>query len=124
MDASVRYHWPGNIRKLQNVMERAVIKSKGPVLTVALEDFEAQTDPEISRPTHTSLDDTLHQIQRSQILRALEQANWITSGPNGAATRLRIKRSTLLSRMQRLGSPRARNCKLPESLIQSPSART
>ena len=122
MDSLVRYGWPGNIRELQNVIERAVIKSKGPVLTIALEDSEAHTDPEISQPTDTSLDDTLHDIQRSQILRALEQVNWVISGPNGAAARLRIKRSTLLSRMQRLGIQMSRNCILPDTVTETTSA--
>ena len=117
MQALVRHQWPGNVRELQNVIERAVIRSKGPVLTVAVDHFEPHTeqptemhsDTKSSQPDPASLDDRLHQVQRIQIMRALEQANWVIAGPNGAAARLRIKRSTLLSRMQRLGIRISRN---------------
>ncbi len=110
MQALIRYHWPGNIRELQNVIERAVIISRGPVLNVAL----AELTPDVSSPpvpvitraksaSHESLQEMLEETERNQILRALEDANGVVAGPNGAAARLGVKRSTLQLRMQRLG---------------------
>jgi formate hydrogenlyase transcriptional activator len=110
MQALIRYHWPGNIRELQNVIERAVIISRGPVLNVAL----AELTPDVSSSpvpivagakssSHESLQEMLNDTERNQILRALEDANGVVAGPNGAATRLGVKRSTLQLRMQRLG---------------------
>ncbi len=107
MTALVKYDWPGNIRELQNVIERAVILSKGPVLKVAIDDLKPRTAPpeadrnggiESDGDIRTVLEDT----ERKQILSALEQTNWVVAGPNGAAARLGMKRSTLQSRMQKL----------------------
>jgi formate hydrogenlyase transcriptional activator len=110
MQALVRYHWPGNIRELQNIIERAVIISNGPVLNVSLADLRPEVDTKPS-PLHTSgkpisqesLDDMLQETQRTQILRALEQADGVVAGPSGAAARLGVKRSTLQLRMRKLG---------------------
>jgi formate hydrogenlyase transcriptional activator len=110
MQALIRYHWPGNIRELQNVIERAVIISRGPMLSVAL----AELTPDVSSPpvpilassksaSHESLQEMLEETERNQILRALEDANGVVAGPKGAAARLGVKRSTLQLRMQRLG---------------------
>jgi formate hydrogenlyase transcriptional activator len=110
MQALLRYHWPGNIRELQNVIERAVIISRGPVLNVAL----AELTPDVSSPpvpivtsaksaSHESLQEMLDETERNQILRALEDANGVVAGPNGAAAHLGVKRSTLQLKMQRLG---------------------
>jgi formate hydrogenlyase transcriptional activator len=106
MTTLVRYPWPGNIRELQNVIERAVILTNGPVLKVPSDDLRApngitQAALPVTAPRNmrTVLDDT----EREQILGMLEQANWIVAGPNGAAARLGMKRSTLQSRMQKLG---------------------
>jgi formate hydrogenlyase transcriptional activator len=110
MQALVRYHWPGNIRELQNVIERAVIISRGPVLNVALTELTpdvALTSAPVITTTksasHESLQEMLEETERNQILRALEEANGVVAGPNGAATRLGVKRSTLQLRMQKLG---------------------
>jgi formate hydrogenlyase transcriptional activator len=110
MEAFVRYHWPGNIRELQNVIERAVIISRGPVLNVPLAelkpDMTAKASPAVkeARPVNQeSLQDRLDDTERTEILRALEAANGIVAGPNGAAARLGIKRSTLQLRMQKYG---------------------
>jgi formate hydrogenlyase transcriptional activator len=110
MEALLRYHWPGNIRELQNVIERAVIISKGPVLHVCLAelkpDVSTKTDPTITKASsvhHESLRETLDETERAQILRALEEAKGVVGGPNGAAARLGIKRTTLHVRMQKLG---------------------
>jgi formate hydrogenlyase transcriptional activator len=110
MKALVRYHWPGNIRELQNVIERAVIVSTGSVLNVAIDDVrprgpapqgdtERVPEPEGGTDMRTLLEET----ERRQILNALEQSRWIVGGPNGAAAVLGMKRSTLQSRMQKLG---------------------
>jgi formate hydrogenlyase transcriptional activator len=106
MEALVHYDWPGNIRELQNVIERSVIRSKGPVLTVDIAQLDLCTG---TKGSH-SLDDMLQEAERTQILRSLELANWVVAGQNGAAARLRINRSTLMSRMQRLGIRISRNC--------------
>ena len=109
MNALIRYDWPGNIRELQNVIERAVIVSKGPVLTVDLAELEIDNDAKCTQHNDGSLDNMLDEAERTQILRALEIANGIVAGPNGAAARLRINRSTLVSRMQRLGIQSSRS---------------
>ncbi len=108
MTALIQYDWPGNIRELQNVIERAVILSKGPVLRVAVDDLKPRTTPaESERDRAVEADGNIRGVledtERKQILNALEQTNWIVAGPNGAAARLGMKRSTLQSRMQKLG---------------------
>jgi formate hydrogenlyase transcriptional activator len=100
MTSLVGYHWPGNIRELQNVIERAVILSAGPVLKVPLSDLKPTTTSLIRK--HTTLKDA----EREHILAALKQTNWIIAGPNGAAARLGMKRSTLQARVQKLGLTR------------------
>jgi len=113
MDSLCRYHWPGNIRELQNVIERAVIISTGPVLSVDVSDLkfpeaghvvEETTSPK--SPTNGALHDVLEQSERQQILKALEQCNWVVAGLNGAAARLGMKRSTLQQRIRKLGIAR------------------
>jgi formate hydrogenlyase transcriptional activator len=111
MSALAKYPWPGNIRELQNVIERAVILTKGPLLKVAVEELRVSNGHSISLPAAPSGDapsprrnmrESLDEAEREQIIAALEQANWIVSGPNGAAALLGMKRSTLQSRMQKL----------------------
>ena len=116
MQALVRYHWPGNIRELQNVIERAVIISRGPVLNVALAgltlDVASTSAPVVTTAksaSHESLQVMLEETERNQILRALEESNGVVAGPNGAAARLGVKRSTLQLRMQKLGIRLSRN---------------
>ena len=99
MDALMRYDWPGNVRELQNLIERAVILSSGQTLTVPL---GALTARPASAPGQEPVD-TLEQADRRHILAALERSNWVIAGPNGAAARLGIKRSTLQFRMRKLG---------------------
>jgi formate hydrogenlyase transcriptional activator len=110
MQALVRYHWPGNIRELQNVIERAVIISRGPALNVTLTELApdmASTStpvvPTAKSAAHESLQNILQETERNQILRALEEANGVVAGPNGAAARLGVKRTTLQLKMQKLG---------------------
>jgi formate hydrogenlyase transcriptional activator len=99
MDALTQYAWPGNIRELQNLIERAVILSPGSVLQVPLRNPRTDT---AGGPNHR-LTQTLAEAEREYILAALKEAEWVLSGPNGAATRLGINRSTLQFRMRKLG---------------------
>jgi formate hydrogenlyase transcriptional activator len=101
MNALVRYHWPGNIRELQNLIERAVILSSGPVLKVPLADLKTRAVAAAPR-NH----DTLEEAERKHMVGVLEDANWVIAGPNGAAARLGMKRSTLQFRMKKLGIAR------------------
>jgi formate hydrogenlyase transcriptional activator len=105
METLVRYHWPGNIRELQNVIERAVIISKGPTLKVPVADLQAAAPVPTPRVQHNgeTLREELDGQERGRILEALEQSNWVVAGPQGAAERLGMKRSTLQFRMRKLG---------------------
>jgi formate hydrogenlyase transcriptional activator len=106
MKALVRYDWPGNIRELQNVIERAVIVSSGPVLKVALGDLKSRAPaaaPEFKQTPGGDMRGLLEDTERKQIVAALEQVRWVIAGPKGAAALLGMKRSTLQSRMQKLG---------------------
>jgi formate hydrogenlyase transcriptional activator len=111
METLVHYHWPGNIRELQNVIERGVIVSRGSVLKVPVADLRPNAvRPESSRATGaTTLRGTLDEAERSQIVAALEQSRWVIAGPNGAAARLGMKRSTLQFRMRKHGIQIARS---------------
>jgi len=92
-----RYHWPGNIRELQNVIERAVILSKGPVLKVPLTSLKTRGAAAGPREH-----ETLQEAERKHILAALKDTNWVLAGPNGAAARLGMKRTTLQHRLRKL----------------------
>jgi formate hydrogenlyase transcriptional activator len=98
MDALSRYSWPGNIRELQNLMERAALLSTGPSLRVPL--GEILNDPAVSGGN------ALEQAEREQILRALRETNWVVGGAQGAAARLGLKRTSLAYKMQKLGISR------------------
>jgi formate hydrogenlyase transcriptional activator len=102
LDALTHYAWPGNVRELQNVVERAVILSPGPVLRLALDELPRR------RPTEGSLARvrTLEEVEREHILRVLRETNGVIGGPQGAATRLGLRRTTLLYRMEKLGISR------------------
>jgi formate hydrogenlyase transcriptional activator len=102
MTALTRYPWPGNVRELANFIERSVLLSPGPVLRVAVEDLQAPPDLPDAPAT------TLADAEREHILAALNQANWVIGGRSGAAARLGMKRTTLISRMQKLGIVRPR----------------
>ena len=103
MEALIRYPWPGNIRELQNIIERAVILSRGHVLTVSVGELFSELKTITPSPRDGNLRDMLQEEERTQILRALEQTNWVVAGPDGAAMRLGMKRTTVQSRMQKLG---------------------
>lgn len=102
LDLLSRYAWPGNIRELENLVERSVILTQGTDLHVPIAELQtASHSPAISTSTTT-----LEEAEREQILRALRGAKWVIGGSAGAAARLGIKRTTLQSKMQRLGIAR------------------
>jgi len=103
LQALARYTWPGNIRELQNVIERAVILSSGLVLKVPLSELKV---PPVNGASPPSRQDTLAEAERKHILAVLGDASWVLAGPNGAAARLGMKRSTLQYRMDKLGISR------------------
>jgi formate hydrogenlyase transcriptional activator len=103
MDGLVRYPWPGNIREMQNVIERAVILSPGPALHIPPGDLKPGTGP-AEVPVGEAV--TLADAEREHILRALRAAHWVLRGPSGAAARLGMKRSTLQWKMKKLGISR------------------
>jgi formate hydrogenlyase transcriptional activator len=102
MDALTKYPWPGNIRELQNLIERAVLLSPATVLRVPLRYLQGRTTPRSDGGTNQ----TLAGAERRHILATLKEVDWVLSGPNGAATRLGINRSTLQFRMRKLGITR------------------
>jgi formate hydrogenlyase transcriptional activator len=112
MDALVQYPWPGNVRELENVIERAVILSPGTVLQIPLADLEPSAALSgLSPATAEGADDgrgSLADAEREHILRALRDTAWVLGGPKGAATRLGMKRTTLQSKMKKLGISRPR----------------
>lgn len=102
MDALQNWHWPGNVRELENLMHRSVILSDGEVLRVPLSELRAESQTNIEAPH----DQTLDQAERQHILRVLRETHGKLSGPEGAAKRLGLKRTTLQSKIQRLGITR------------------
>jgi formate hydrogenlyase transcriptional activator len=113
MDPLCRYHWPGNIRELQNVIERAVILSTGPVLNLDFADLKLpskgnapQRAAASNAKTKGTLRDVLQETERQRIIETLKQCNWVVAGANGAAARLGMNRSTLQVRMRKLGISR------------------
>jgi formate hydrogenlyase transcriptional activator len=102
MEALKRHDWPGNIRELQNVIERGVIMTTGPVLT-------RQTTEHMRAPVRTNAQvesapiRTLADAERAHITATLHETNWVVGGPRGAAAQLGLPRTTLIARMQRLG---------------------
>ena len=114
MSALCNYRWSGNIRELQNVVERAVILSSGPVLKVALSDLSAagglsskQSHP-VKPESEGNLRRLLEETERQRILEALDETRWVIAGPRGAAAYLGVKRSTLEARILKLGIARSR----------------
>src|SRR5262249_49960724 len=97
LDALVRYSWPGNIREMQNVIERAVILSSGPALQISTDDLKPSAAPAHS-PSGTDV--TLAAAEREHILGVLRETRWEIGGPRGAAVRLGMKRTTLQWKMK------------------------
>jgi formate hydrogenlyase transcriptional activator len=112
MDALCRYHWPGNIRELQNVVERAVIISAGPALSIDVSDLRipkagtTAEKPASPKQANGTLHGVLEETERQQILKALKQSKWVVAGRNGAAALLGMNRSTLQLRIRKLGISR------------------
>ena len=100
MEALVSHSWPGNIRELQNFVERSVILSTGNVLRPPLANLKTAAETESPKAI------TLEKAERNHIRKILKHARWVVSGPSGAAARLGIKRSTLYFRMHKLGISR------------------
>ena len=94
-----RYHWPGNIRELQNFLERSLILTRGRVL-------HAPVDELMSKEVQTADLRTLVDFDRAHIVAALRKTNWVVGGRNGAAARLGLKRTTLIAKMRKLGVSR------------------
>jgi formate hydrogenlyase transcriptional activator len=106
MTSLTGYGWPGNIRELQNLVERAVILSRGSVLEVPLAELKR---PGNGDPVNQALGPTmLEEVEREHILKVLRETGWVIGGPAGAATRLGLNRTTLNNRMRKLGITRPR----------------
>jgi formate hydrogenlyase transcriptional activator len=103
LQALVNWPWPGNIRELQNLVERSVILSPGNELRVPLAELAQTRDPLPGRPATT-----LEDVERQGILAALEACDWVIGGPGGAAARLGLKRTTLNFKMKKLGLERGK----------------
>jgi formate hydrogenlyase transcriptional activator len=101
MEVFGNYSWPGNVRELQNFIERAVILSPGDSLRAPLAELKQGT-VQVSSANSLS---TLEEMEREHVLRALRESNWVTGGPNGAAVRLGMKRTTLAYRIRKLKIP-------------------
>jgi formate hydrogenlyase transcriptional activator len=97
LEAPRRYAWPGNVRELRNIIEHAMIVSDGKSLNLRVPAI-ASTEPVTSQ--------VLEDVERGHILSVLEKAGWRVTGPGGAAERLGLKRTTLQSRMKKLGIKR------------------
>ena len=102
MEALTNWNWPGNVRELENFIERAVILTRGSVLHVPLAELRGNDAAAAAMGPLT----TLEEAEREHILRALKESKWVVGGPAGAAARLGMKRTTLQSRMQKLGITR------------------
>jgi len=104
MQALMKWQWPGNIRELENFLERAVILTRGPVLYVPLAELETAEDDE----ERTAVESPTHQAaEREHILKVLREAKGQIGGSAGAAARLALKRTTLNSKMKKLGIERS-----------------
>src|SRR5258708_3790419 len=98
MDVLRSHHWPGNIRELQNFVERSVIMTRGNVLSPRINELKLLMQETASAPTQT-----LSDAERAHILGILKETNWVVGGRDGAAVRLGLPRTTLISRIQKLG---------------------
>jgi formate hydrogenlyase transcriptional activator len=106
LSALMNYHWPGNIRELENVIERAVLLTSGRDLEIPIHDMKPAAKASASGGSGASGNLTLENAEREHILRVLRETEWVVSGPAGAAARLGMNRSTLQSRMRKLGISR------------------
>jgi len=111
MEALADHSWPGNVRELQNFVERSVILSKGPVLTGSVSD--------LTRGQKASAPVTLEEAESSHILQTLRETGGVVGGPNGAAARLGVRRTTLISKMRRLHINHRHSSALPVRAVAS-----
>lgn len=102
IDLLVGYAWPGNVRELENIIERAAILSPGPLLQIDESLFQSRV------PAESKASGTLEEMERSHVLRVLQETDWIIEGKQGAATKLDLHPNTLRSRMQKLGLKKPR----------------
>ena len=117
ISALVSHSWPGNVRELQNFIERSVILATGDVLSGPLPELTGIT-PDGSKAPRLSAPVTLEEAESSHILQTLLQTQGVVGGPNGAAARLGMPRTTLISKMKRLGiSPLQRSSSLPRGTM-------
>jgi formate hydrogenlyase transcriptional activator len=117
MEALCRYSWPGNIRELQNLIERAVILTPGSVLQIPINELQP------SAPIGTTVAGTLEEVERQRILQTLQETGGVVGGRLGAAARLGLKRTTLVSKMQKLGISRNTKYSLPQGAKERPQPR-
>jgi PAS domain S-box-containing protein len=106
MQALIRWQWPGNIRELENFLERAVILTRGPVLFVPLAELETEADEDENADTVPE-NPSLQAAEREHILRVLRESKGQIGGSHGAAARLGLKRTTLNSKLKKLGIERS-----------------
>ena len=104
MEILTSYPWPGNVRELQNFIERAVILSPGGTLRPPLDELRRTSVPN-PNPSSSSKMCTLEEMEREHVLQAIRDSNWVIGGPNGAAARLGMKRTTLTYRIRKLKIP-------------------
>jgi transcriptional regulator with GAF, ATPase, and Fis domain len=100
MEALTRWHWPGNVRELENFVERSVILTQGKELRAPLAELEVAEEPQSCTPTNLRL------TEREHILRVLRESNGAIGGQGGAAEKLGLKRTTLNSKLKKLGIKR------------------
>jgi transcriptional regulator with GAF, ATPase, and Fis domain len=103
MERLTKYSWPGNIRELENVIERATVLAKGPMLQIDNLLLQGNAAP------LSSTSDSLEEVERAHILHILQDVSWVIEGKQGAATRLGLHPNTLRSRMQKLGIKKPRS---------------
>lgn len=108
MDALVRWSWPGNVRELENFLERAVILTRGAALQIPFAELETplELEPELPESKGDGQSGSLERAEREHILRILRETKGVIAGPNGAAARLGLKRTTLNFKMRKLGITR------------------
>ena len=108
MERLARYHWPGNIRELENLVERALILATSPVLSIGPDALPTpRAEANVPGPAQESVPpDSLNAVQREHILDMLQKTRWVLEGERGAANLLGMKPATLRHRMKKLGIAR------------------
>jgi formate hydrogenlyase transcriptional activator len=119
--AFTSYSWPGNVRELQNFIERAVIRSNDGVLPNSLLGLEQTPAWPQKTGTLSCTSRTFNDSMRSLILRTLEDTGWVVGGPNGAATRLGLPRTSLTSKMKKLGISRPKSRNATNAITAAPA---